>query len=231
MNNRSSCIGIDGCSVGWVAVSRTGAWVDKSLEALLAMLAPDIVAVDMPIGLADSSARACDRAARRLLGRPRGSSVFPTPTRAALAGRSHTEASDLNAGVSGKRISAQAYNLLPKIREVDALVTTSSHWRERVFETHPEVCFAQMNNGAAIIESKKTGSGRAKRQELVAALFGATAYPGARTALRRRDAADDDIADAFACLFTAERIMRCEHVTLPESPEFDSRELPMRIVY
>ena len=203
----------------------------SDLAALLDDIDPAIVALDMPIGLADTTPRACDRAARQLLGRPRSSSVFPVPTRAALAGQSHAQASDLNAAVCGKRVSAQAYNLVRKIRETDALLRGSAYWAARVYETHPEVTFAAMNAGRALVDSKKTAAGRGKRQALIAASFGPRAYANARAAVSRRDAADDDIADAFACLFTAERIARSAQVSLPKDAAFDSQGLPMRIVY
>jgi len=231
MTHHALCIGIDGCPAGWIAVSRGACYIAQDLAMLLERIRPDIVALDMPIGLADNGPRACDQAARRLLGRPRGSSVFPTPTRAALAGRTHVEASDLNAAACGKRISAQTYHLLPKIREVDLLLCESPYWCARVFETHPEVSFAHMNGGAAITESKKTRAGRARRQALIATFFDQTSYPVARNAVRRRDAADDDMADAFACLFTAERIAGSAHTTLPAEPGIDAQGLPMQICY
>ncbi|MES1924796.1 hypothetical protein T31B1_05695 [Salinisphaera sp. T31B1] len=206
-------------------------WVGSELGVLLDRLAPGIVALDMPIGLGCDPSRGCDTAARRLLGRPRGSSVFPTPTRAALAGRSHARAGDLNAAVCGKRISVQAFNLLPKIREVDRLLAESARWRDAVFETHPEVSFACMNNDTPVVASKKTPAGRAQRQALIAAVFGPHAFPAARASIARADAADDDLADAFACLFTAERIAARRHVTLPDPPPLDVCGLPMRICY
>lgn len=41
---------------------------------------------------------------------------------------------------------------------------------------------------------------------------------------------DDDIFDAFAALWTAERISRGESGSLPEEPVSDSASLPMRMV-
>lgn len=44
--------------------------------------AADLILVDIPIGLPECpERRSCDGEARRKLGRPRGSSVFTTPTR------------------------------------------------------------------------------------------------------------------------------------------------------
>lgn len=226
-----ACIGIDGCPAGWVAVCRDGAWVDKDLAALLDRLAPAVVAIDMPIGLADNGPRACEAAARRLLGWPRSSSVFPVPARVALAGRTHDEASDLNAAACGKRLTAQTFNIMDKIRAVDELLRRSDYWATRVYEIHPEVCFAAMNAGESIAEPKRSAAGHARRRELIAAQFGRHAFTNARAQITRRDAADDDIADAFACLFTAERIASDRHVSLPDPPEIDSRGLAMRICY
>src|SRR5271157_3482359 len=48
----------------------------------------DIIAIDIPIGLLDAyeiGGRACDRAARKFLGKPRGNSIFPAPVRPVLA--------------------------------------------------------------------------------------------------------------------------------------------------
>jgi predicted RNase H-like nuclease/catechol 2,3-dioxygenase-like lactoylglutathione lyase family enzyme len=226
------CIGIDGCPGGWVAVSHEGAFVERDLSALLNRLAPAVVAIDMPIGLADEQqTRACDHAARQLLAGRRATSVFPTPVRAALLGRNHSEASAINAEYCGKRLSAQTYNLLPKIRELDDLLRRSAYWQARLHETHPEVSFAAMNAGEALTDPKHSATGHARRRELIAARFGRDAFANARTLVSKQQANDDDIADAFACLFTAERIANDEHVTLPDRPEYDSEDLPMRIVY
>lgn len=224
-------IGIDGCPAGWVAVSRDGVHVENDLAALLDRLTPAIVAIDMPIGLAEHGPRACEAAARRLLGWPRASSVFPVPVRAALHGRTHDEASELNAAASGKRLTAQTFNILDKIRAVDALLRGSPYWAAHVFETHPEVCFAAMNRGESLAEPKRSAAGHARRRGLIAAHFGHDAFTSARTLVAKKDAANDDIADALACLFSAERIAQGEHITLPPEGEFDCYGLPMRICY
>jgi predicted RNase H-like nuclease len=143
-------------------------------------LVDGMVAVDMPIGLPDQPGpRACDRAARRLLG-PRRSSVFPAPSRAHLAAASFGDVGGL---------SIQAWNLVPKVREVDAA------WEPRVREVGPEVSFAAMA-GAPMAHPKRTAAGRDER---LAALGRAEAprVPGARP---------DDVLDALACAWTAARI-------------------------
>jgi predicted RNase H-like nuclease len=94
-----------------------------------------ILASDIPIGLADHRGPLCDAAARTLL-RGRPSCVFTAPTRPALAGASYAEACDLNAAARGKRLSQQAYGILPCIAHVDRLIR--AELQDRVRECHPE---------------------------------------------------------------------------------------------
>ena len=53
----------------------------------------------------------------------------------------------------------------------------------------------------------------------------------ARASIARRHAADDDIADAFAALWTARRIVAGIARSLPDVPSLDRAGLPMRMVY
>jgi predicted RNase H-like nuclease len=77
--------GVDGCRAGWVAFKvevPSFATSDDvvDLAELLSKRPNELscIAIDIPIGLLNGS-RACDKAARKLLGRPRGSSVFAVP--------------------------------------------------------------------------------------------------------------------------------------------------------
>jgi len=123
--------------------------VVQSLESIVRGSATGgIVAIDVPIGLPEAGDRACDRSARRLLGVPRASSVFPAPCRAALSGSTYAEACLLNEAACGSRISRQTFNILPKIREVDGLMTPILQLRVR--ECHPELVFALLSaNGGS----------------------------------------------------------------------------------
>ena len=60
-------------------------------------------------------------ATRRLLGKPRSSSVFPAPVRATLKATNYEEACRLSMNAHGKSMSKQAYEIIAKIREVDEL--------------------------------------------------------------------------------------------------------------
>ncbi|RJS93516.1 DUF429 domain-containing protein [Salinisphaera sp. Q1T1-3] len=243
----NTCIGIDGCPAGWVAARRDTVVVRRDLLALLDELGAEhdipVVAIDMPIGLASHGRRECDVRARQSLGGTRGSSIFWTATRDAVhadtegmsprAAQHH--ASDLNAARGAGRVSAQAFNLFPKIREVEQALTERPALREIVHEIHPELAFACWQSGTPddlqpMAHRKKSGLGAHDRLRLIFRDYGRQAFEQARQAHAATRVADDDIADAYAALHCAERIAAGRHVTLPtDPPPCDAIGLPMRI--
>ncbi|HXW29795.1 MAG TPA: DUF429 domain-containing protein, partial [Xanthobacteraceae bacterium] len=116
--------GADGTPGGWAVVIMDAGQSSVRKVAVLAEVFDaaadlDIVAVDVPIGLLDTyetGGRACDRAARKLLARRRGSSVFPAPVRPVLASQSWDDACVRSraSGPRGKAISKQTFGILPK---------------------------------------------------------------------------------------------------------------------
>ena len=93
------------------------------------------VGVDMPLSCPEYGERSCDLAVKKALG-PFGSSLFVTPTCAALACSTQREASAVNRGRGGKGVSAQAFALRSKIAEVAATPTSAA-----LVEVHPELSF------------------------------------------------------------------------------------------
>jgi predicted RNase H-like nuclease len=180
-----------------------------------------VVAVDMQFGLAPAGPRACDGEARARLGRRRAT-VFPTPIRPLLTASDHGEAVRLGRSLDGRGISIQAFNLLPKIAELDAAIDPALC--DRVVEAHPESCFAAMA-GAPLATTKRSAEGHAERLDLLERHVGET------TALHRRrpGTARDDVLDAAANLWSARRWLRGEADVLGDG-RLDERGLPMRIV-
>jgi predicted RNase H-like nuclease len=190
---------------------------------------PVVLAIDVPIGLPEIGPRLCDLEARKRLG-PRASSVFPAPIRPVLGAARWEEACSVRERIEAKRISKQTWAIVRRIAEVDRALREEPARRGWVREVHPEVCFRAWR-GEPMPHAKKRPSGRADRHALVAEHFGVHAFPEVRGRHRRTEVADDDILDAFAALWTAERIVRGRFVTLPESPPCDSHGLRMEIVY
>lgn len=227
--------GVDGCPAGWLGVTLDpdlGTITPRVFADATDLLGDDaagVTAIDIPIGLPRGGARACDLEARKLIG-PRASSVFPAPVRAALASSSYEEACVLSHGACGRKMSKQAFAILPKIRDVDAVLRRRPALLESVFEVHPEVSFCVMNGHMPMEHPKRSGFGFAGRLRLLEGHF-----PGAadriRGAVARREAGDDDILDALAVLWTACRIFRGAAMRLPGArEERDEHDLPMQML-
>jgi predicted RNase H-like nuclease len=127
--------------------------------------------------------------------------VFPAPARAVLEASSYEAACAVSRRVSGRAISKQLYNIVPKIREVDRWQAQSGSLSQRLFEMCPELSFTLMA-GHPMQYSKKTPEGRAERIEALRSTLGAVARfvepppPGATR---------DDVLDALAGVWTARR--------------------------
>ena len=221
--------GLDGCRPGWIAMVKDGSSIvprlctsDEDLIALFRECA--VVAVDIPIGLAERGPRSCDHHARRLLGR-RASSVFPAPLRPLLALSEYSEANRVARNLQKRGISKQGWAIVRKVDQIDRLLQRRHDLRGRVYEVHPEVSFAVWNGGAPIEASKHTKEGLAARRTLVTAHFGDEALQSIP-----RGAKEDDALDALAALWTAERILEGRARELGDA-RVDQTGLPMRIVY
>lgn len=145
-----------------------------------------------------------------MLGHPRASSVFPVPVRAALGATSHPDTSRINREVIGRGLSVQTWCIMKKIREVDEFVRSVGAESWTVVEVHAEISFATWNGGLAMLHRKTTAAGRTEREELIDAR-----WPGDRELLWNSlhcDVQRDDLNDAFAALWTAERL--CAGVTM-----------------
>lgn len=193
-----------------------------------------VIAVDVPIGLLDDAmpgGRACDMAARRFLGPRRASSVFSAPVRAVLQADGYADAAALSRASSTHRLalSQQCFAIVPKIAEVDALIAPEQ--QDRIVEVHPECCFAAMNGGVALAASKKTSEGRRERLLLLSRNWATDGDLAALVESRRsRGVARDDVIDAMAACWTAERVWKRVARRLPAEVEVDRRGLRMEIL-
>ncbi len=231
-------VGVDGCKGRWLAVAldattgRVAASIQPTPRALLRAF-PDaaVIALDVPIGLTDRGPRACDLAARRLLGRPRASSVFPAPIRAALRTPSRAEARRITEARDGRGVGCQAWNIYRHVRAWDALLRRDAAARGKVFEVHPEVCFFALNGEAPLRHGKKSPEGQRERRRLLEGAFGRAAVEAALADLAGERFGLDDFHDALAALWSARRIAQGEACSLPEQPPHDRCGLPMGIWY
>lgn len=199
------------------------------------MLAPRAtVCIDIPIGLSSDGFRACDRAARQLLGK-RSSSVFPVPPRLALAPLSYEEINLASKAQCGKGVSKQAFYLLPKIREAEVLLRSSSSDGVEWLETHPELCFSSFNGAAPMKDNKKTDAGFRERKTVLARHIPARTIDRLLRDLMgsvpRAQCARDDMVDALVCGVVAHLDAAGRDCLPSGGEEFDEVGLPMRICY
>jgi predicted RNase H-like nuclease len=219
MRAQAPAVGIDGCRGAWVVARRVATSVDVRVVARIedALHDGDVVGIDMPIGLPPTSLRAADIEARRFVS-PRGSSVFPTPPRALLDCASYEVANARSRELFGKGLTHQAWQLMPKIREVDDL---ARRWGDRLVEVHPECSFRALTGRP--LASKHTATGRDERTSAL------RPFVGDAVDQRPIGARPDDVLDALAVLWSAERYAAGEHLQFGDGA-LDSVGLPMRIV-
>jgi predicted RNase H-like nuclease len=210
--------GVDGCRAGWIVLYDECATVHPDFAAVLAALPDDtVVALDMPIGLVDEhqpGGRDVDRAARVELG-PKRNSVFSAPPRCALGSRTLGDARRLRA-----RLTLQTLNLLPRIEDVDRVMTPGL--QSRVFEVHPELSFAAMNGDDPVRAPKRSATGAKERRALLR-------RAGVVVPKRPAGAALDDLLDACALAWSAHRVARGAARRLPDRPAHDGRGLRMEL--
>jgi predicted RNase H-like nuclease len=201
--------GVDGTRGGWIAILlENGRFVaDVSLTPITTTFQElgdvDVIAVDVPIGYGP---RQADAAARRFL-RGAASTVFSTPPRELL---------EIPFG-PGLGLSAQAHALGPRILHVTSLAATDA----RIYEVHPEVCFRAMNNGTPLRNRKKSADGALERINLLRrnGIELGELGPSATAPL-------DDVLDAAAAAWSAQRIADRVAETLPNPPELvDGRQI------
>ena len=183
------------------------------------------VGVDMPIGLPGQERRQSDIQARELLG-PRRSSLFWTPPLCVLDAADHAEANRLSKESTGRGLSIQAFHLMPKVREVRAVLAPedlSPQSRTQAAEVHPETSFAVLA-GQPMSVSKRQPVGQAERMAALAPEFDnlGTVPPSLRGATL------DDLLDAAAAAWTARRMAAGTAMVLGQG-ELDETGYPMAI--
>ena len=213
-------VGVDACSRGrWAVVELDdgrfrSAVVCADFRAVLTTFSrAEAVAVDIPIGLPTASSwpRQADVEARTFVGAERSSSVFPTFPREVYEATSHSMAVELARSLVSRGLSIQSYGLGRRILEVESRLVG------RVYEVHPEVSFREL--AGRELASKKSAAGLAERRN-------ALSHVDIVIPSRLVGAHDDDLLDAAAAAWTADRIARGEARSLPDPPErIDGRDV------
>lgn len=228
--------GIDGCRLGWILVTfdegEEKYQILETEEQLAAVFQEyDRIFIDMPIGLEEEEyTRECDALLRKELGSDYASSVFTPPIRPALHAPSYVEANMISFDYTEKKLSLQAWNIVPKIILVDKLLRDDKSLVDKVFESHPELLFQKLNGGM-IFQKKNLKKGIRHRLELlreeepIADDF----FREIKEEYRRVEVGEDDIVDAMALAYYAKRSVEKGIKTIPEEVPVDSEGLPKAI--
>jgi predicted RNase H-like nuclease len=241
-------VGVDGCKTGWFAVfldlenGNNCNWdigIFPKFQFLIDFLnkkyekADFLVLIDIPIGLKNGGTgeRLSDSEARKLL-QSRKSSIFSVPCREAIYAESYEEACNVNEKLTGKRISKQAWNIIPRIRDVDTFLIENEIFREKIKEAAPEICF-QAFAGFPMKYSKKTPEGFLERKKVLKelCLFTEEIFETALLRYNRKELAKDDLLDAFVCAITAKMGHFYGFERVPCKPETDNEGIKIQMLY
>ena len=227
-------VGVDGCKGGWTAAALTGDRFDIDVYPHIADVLADHadaerIFIDMPIGLPQSADDLRPDAQVRTMLKGKASSIFNCPCRQAVYADTR-DVSAINTAVLGKALSAQSIAIISRIRELDEFLETHSASRERIFESHPELCFAKLS-GTPVLERKREPTGAQKRLSILSQYHPSVRAAVEHAGIQKRLAAKDDLIDAACLAVTARLSLTLPLKSVPERPQSDARGLKMQIVY
>jgi predicted RNase H-like nuclease len=222
-------VGADAYVGGWVAVALVNGRVDRvwTAPAIAPLLADEpvgiTVGVDLPLGGTPGDLRSADRAAKRRLG-GQHSKVFTVPPRPVWDEPTYAGANARCRELTGQGLSVQAYRLIPKMLEAESYRDTDRH---PLHEVHPELAFGTLAGGP-LAYGKKSWNGQMLRRSLLS-------RAGIRLPAMLAEAGavpPNDVLDAAAVAWCAERIARGEARHVPDPPDqVDHRRRPIVIWY
>lgn len=137
-------------------------------------------------------------------------SVFAAPPREVVTAADYASANATLAELGAPKLSQQAWALIPKIVEAEAIAERD----KRVVEVHPEVSFRHLA-GRPLAWSKKSWNGLLLRRDLLAGA--GIALPDLIPGVA--GAAADDVVDPAAAAWLARRIATGAGRSLPDPPQ------------
>lgn len=226
-------IGVDGCKGGWIiAALNNGELILEKHPSINSIInrypVYDEFLIDMAIGLRDDPAKLRpDDIARKELS-PRGSTLFPIPSRSAVYAETEEDQKQANLRTLGKSLPMQTINIIPKIREMDEFLEANPKYKNRMFESHPELSFARLK-GEVLLSKKKEFEGFEERRSILAYCLPKISLPDFRLKAKEMKCNPDDLLDAVCLAVTAalKASGKCE--TIPADPDTDEKGLLMQL--
>ena len=231
--NNGRYLGVDGCRGGWIAciLDHGNFRLERfdSMEALFERYPEfDEFLIDMAIGLQSSADQLRpDDLARKELGK-KSSTIFPVPCRQAVYADSEEEQKRINIQILGKSLAKQSISIIPKIRELDEFLDHHPEYRNRILESHPELCFARLN-GSVVMTRKKEFTGFLQRVDILERYLPGKSLIGLWEKAKEYRCNPDDLLDAVCLAVTAALSAQEMCDTIPKNPEEDNKGLYMKM--
>ena len=227
-------IGVDGCKNGWiVAVIEFGRLKIEKYGSMTQIIESyptfNQFLIDMAIGLQESANDIRpDTAARKMI-KPRSSTIFPVPSRQAVYKDNETDQRKANISILGRSLAKQSMAIIPKIRELDMFFDKHPEYKNVICESHPELCFARLNN-QVVMSKKKDIVGINERIHILSKYIDVENYKRIRSFAKTLHCNPDDIIDAVCLAVTASLKDNGNCETVPEKPCMDAKGLFMQMV-
>ena len=227
-------IGVDGCKNGWiVAVIEFGRLKIEKYGSMTQIIESyptfNQFLIDMAIGLQESANDIRpDTAARKMI-KPRSSTIFPVPSRQAVYKDNETDQRKANISILGKSLAKQSMAIIPKIRELDMFFDKHPEYKNVICESHPELCFARLNN-QVVTSKKKDIVGINERIQILSKYIDIESLKDIRNFAKTIHCNPDDVIDAVCLAVTASMKNKGHCETVPEKPCKDARGLFMQMV-
>ncbi|WP_159521278.1 DUF429 domain-containing protein [Sunxiuqinia indica] len=213
-NQENKVLGIDGCKTGWCVAVYDGMNYSIEIHSTLNQFLHEhseaiCCLIDMPIGLPrNGEKRDLETIARKELSPGFSYTIFTPPCYEVLSATNYDEAKRINQQITGKSLSIQSWNLVPKIKELDQFLEQHPVWKPKTMESHPEINFKNLNNGR-LLKHRKAAKERVGIQERLAILSKHyQALPSFfiqyRNRFKKSHVKDDDLVDALCLCLTAQ---------------------------
>lgn len=228
------CIGVDGCKGGWICAILDNDELEVKKFASISSLTEHYpgsnqIIVDIPIGLQSHKNHIRPDSEARHIIRERSSTIFPAPCRQAVYANTVAEAYIENERNLGKKFTPLTVGIIPKIKEVDAFLQKNPKYKNRLLESHPEVCFAMLNK-QTLLSKKNEIDGINERIHILEHYIPSLKLTDVLLLAKQYKCNIDDILDAICLAVTAMFVSNNEYKTIPEHPMTDETGIVMQMV-
>lgn len=226
-------IGVDGCKGGWIAsVYDRGSFEIKKYSSVEELVEAnknyDELLIDMVIGLQSNKNEVRPDNAARALIPGRTSTIFAVPARQAVYADTREQIREANKNALGKDLPAQAIAIIPKMRELDEFLQNNPTHKNKLKESHPEVCFSRLN-GSVVMSRKADGEGITERVGIIKQYMPEITEEYIYQEAKQFKCNADDIVDSIVLCITANLAAQGKTDVIPKTVQEDVTGLKMQM--